>query len=139
VKSQGIADHGIIEAIEMHQFMCHKFLTFSFGPQINFIIGAHPNHLHEFAYLPTWIQGTMGVCCTTSLSHAAHLLFLSSGGKSAVLSAITVALGGKANSTGRGNGLKSFIREGQAYVFHAVEMFFFSFRRRLERQKSQFR
>ncbi|KAJ6621808.1 hypothetical protein B0H10DRAFT_2162890 [Mycena sp. CBHHK59/15] len=69
----GIAEHGIIEAIEMHQFMCHKYLTFSFGPQINFIIG----------------------------------------GKSAVLSAITVALGGKANSTGRGNGLKSFIREGQ--------------------------
>lgn len=38
------------------------------------------------------------------------------GGKSAVLSAITVALGGKANSTGRANGLKSFIREGQSYV-----------------------
>ncbi|KAJ7134841.1 P-loop containing nucleoside triphosphate hydrolase protein [Mycena epipterygia] len=74
----GIADHGIIEAIEMHQFMCHKFLTFSFGPQINFIIGHNGS------------------------------------GKSAVLSAITVALGGKANSTGRGNGLKSFIREGQA-------------------------
>ncbi|KAK0188177.1 hypothetical protein F5146DRAFT_1104896 [Armillaria mellea] len=70
---QGIAEHGIIEAIEMHQFMCHKYLTFSFGPQINFIIG----------------------------------------GKSAVLSAITVALGGKANSTGRGSGLKAFIREGQ--------------------------
>ncbi|KAJ7095700.1 P-loop containing nucleoside triphosphate hydrolase protein [Mycena belliarum] len=74
----GIADHGIIEGIEMHQFMCHKFLTFSFGPQINFIIGHNGS------------------------------------GKSAVLSAITVALGGKANSTGRGNGLKSFIREGQA-------------------------
>ncbi|KAJ7432761.1 P-loop containing nucleoside triphosphate hydrolase protein [Mycena galericulata] len=74
----GIADHGIIETIEMHQFMCHKFLTFSFGPQINFIIGHNGS------------------------------------GKSAVLSAITVALGGKANSTGRGNGLKSFIREGQA-------------------------
>ncbi|KAJ7625351.1 P-loop containing nucleoside triphosphate hydrolase protein [Mycena polygramma] len=74
----GIADHGIIEAIEMHQFMCHKYLTFSFGPQINFIIGHNGS------------------------------------GKSAVLSAITVALGGKANSTGRGNGLKSFIREGQA-------------------------
>ncbi|KAJ7781699.1 P-loop containing nucleoside triphosphate hydrolase protein [Mycena maculata] len=73
----GIADHGIIEAIEMHQFMCHKYLTFSFGPQINFIIGHNGS------------------------------------GKSAVLSAITVALGGKANSTGRGNGLKSFIREGQ--------------------------
>ncbi|KAF8171934.1 P-loop containing nucleoside triphosphate hydrolase protein [Mycena galopus ATCC 62051] len=62
----------------MHQFMCHKYLTFSFGPQINFIIGHNGS------------------------------------GKSAVLSAITVALGGKANSTGRGNGLKSFIREGQA-------------------------
>ncbi|KAJ6525222.1 hypothetical protein DFH09DRAFT_173736 [Mycena vulgaris] len=74
----GIADHGIIEGIEMHQFMCHKYLTFSFGPQINFIIGHNGS------------------------------------GKSAVLSAITVALGGKANSTGRGTGLKSFIREGQA-------------------------
>lgn len=38
------------------------------------------------------------------------------GGKSAVLSALTIALGGKAISTGRGNGLKSFIREGQRYV-----------------------
>ncbi|KAH9926088.1 P-loop containing nucleoside triphosphate hydrolase protein [Amylocystis lapponica] len=70
----GIAEMGIIESLEMHQFMCHKYLTFSFGPQINFIIG----------------------------------------GKSAVLSALTVALGGKATSTGRGSGLKSFIREGQA-------------------------
>lgn len=25
----------------MHQFMCHKYLTFDFGPQINFIIGTH--------------------------------------------------------------------------------------------------
>ncbi len=35
------------------------------------------------------------------------------GGKSAVLTALTVALGGKANITGRGAGLKAFIREGQ--------------------------
>ncbi|KAG1884988.1 P-loop containing nucleoside triphosphate hydrolase protein [Suillus subluteus] len=73
----GIAEHGIIESIEMHHFMCHKRLTFTFGPQINFIIGHNGS------------------------------------GKSAVLSAITIALGGKANSTGRGSGLKSFIREGQ--------------------------
>ncbi|KAJ7175114.1 P-loop containing nucleoside triphosphate hydrolase protein [Mycena crocata] len=73
----GIADHGIIESIEMHQFMCHKYLTFSFGPQINFIIGHNGS------------------------------------GKSAVLSALTVALGAKATSTGRGSGLKAFIREGQ--------------------------
>ncbi|KAI0357379.1 P-loop containing nucleoside triphosphate hydrolase protein [Trametes cingulata] len=74
----GIAEMGIIESIEMHQFMCHKYLTFSLGPQINFIIGHNGS------------------------------------GKSAVLSALTVALGGKANTTGRGSGLKSFIREGQA-------------------------
>ncbi|EIN12535.1 P-loop containing nucleoside triphosphate hydrolase protein [Punctularia strigosozonata HHB-11173 SS5] len=72
-----VAESGIIESIEMHQFMCHKFLTFTFGPQINFIIGHNGS------------------------------------GKSAVLTAITVALGGKATTTGRGSGLKSFIREGQ--------------------------
>lgn len=30
---------GIIEKLELHQFMCHKYLEFTFGPQINFIIG----------------------------------------------------------------------------------------------------
>ncbi|GJE88371.1 hypothetical protein PsYK624_044540 [Phanerochaete sordida] len=78
-KHQGsIADMGIIEKLELHQFMCHKYLEFTFGPQINFIIGHNGS------------------------------------GKSAVLSALTVALGGKANVTGRGAGLKSFIREGQS-------------------------
>ncbi|KAH9990809.1 P-loop containing nucleoside triphosphate hydrolase protein [Russula vinacea] len=78
IKQQGgAAKFGIIEAIEMHHFMCHKFLTFKFGPQINFIIGHNGS------------------------------------GKSAVLTAITVALGGKATATGRGNGLRAFIREGQ--------------------------
>ncbi|KIL59060.1 hypothetical protein M378DRAFT_85587 [Amanita muscaria Koide BX008] len=74
----GVAEHGIIESVELNQFMCHKLLTFQFGPQINFIIGK--------------------TFC----------------GKSAVLSAIAVALGGKANSTGRGSGIKSFIKEGQS-------------------------
>ena len=32
---------GIIESLEMHNFMCHKYLTFTFGPQINFIIGEY--------------------------------------------------------------------------------------------------
>ncbi|TFY75234.1 hypothetical protein EWM64_g8778 [Hericium alpestre] len=76
----GVAKFGVIEMIEMHQFMCHKYLVFKLGPQINFIIGHNGS------------------------------------GKSAVLSAITVALGGKATATGRGNGLKSFIREGQRHV-----------------------
>ncbi|KAF9038264.1 P-loop containing nucleoside triphosphate hydrolase protein [Hymenopellis radicata] len=72
-----ISEHGIIEQVEMHQFMCHKYLTFKMGPDVNFIIGRNGS------------------------------------GKSAVLSAITIALGGKSSSTGRGTGLKSFIREGQ--------------------------
>ena len=40
-------------------------------------------------------------------------------GKSAVLSALTVALGGKATATGRGNGLKAFIREGERWDLNA--------------------
>lgn len=30
---------GVIERIELVNFMCHKLLTVSFGPQINFVIG----------------------------------------------------------------------------------------------------
>jgi hypothetical protein len=37
---------------------------------------------------------------------------LMTGGKSALLSAITIAMGGKAAITGRGNGLKDLIRKG---------------------------
>jgi chromosome segregation ATPase len=47
------------------------------------------------------------------------------GGKSAVLTAITVALGGKATSTGRGSGLRAFIREGQPYVSFSLDIFIF--------------
>lgn len=36
---QNIAEMGIIERLELVQFMCHKYLVFTFGPQINFIIG----------------------------------------------------------------------------------------------------
>lgn len=48
-------------------------------------------------------------------AYSIRAVTVKSGGKSAVLSAITIALGGKANSTGRGSGLKAFIREGQRY------------------------
>ena len=81
----------------MSQFMCHKLLSFNFGPQINFIIGTSRMDTH---------------IATSSDALAGH----NGSGKSAVLSAITVALGGKTASTGRGAGLKSFIREGQSYV-----------------------
>ena len=41
---------GIIERVEMIDFMCHAYLEFNFGPQINFIIGERPPHpLHRDA------------------------------------------------------------------------------------------
>jgi hypothetical protein len=111
--AQGIADHGIIEYVEMTQFMCHKFLRFTFGPQINFIIGTL--FVLEYLYHEEFINL---IQVTTEVGLPSHLRGpsadnVSIGGKSAVLSAITLALGGKTASTGRGTGIKSFIREGQ--------------------------
>ena len=51
--------------------------------------------------------------CLFVISNSMRPLTDFTGGKSAVLSAITIALGGKTASTGRGTGLKSFIQEGQ--------------------------
>ena len=40
-------------------------------------------------------------------------------GKSAVLTALTICLGGKASATNRGQNLKSFIKEGQEYFYQS--------------------
>ncbi|KAG0318300.1 Structural maintenance of chromosomes protein 6 [Linnemannia gamsii] len=71
-----VAEMGVIELIEMHDFMCHRHLKVPFGPKINFIIGHNGS------------------------------------GKSAILTAIMVCLGGKASVTNRGASLKALIREG---------------------------
>ncbi|KAF9906997.1 Structural maintenance of chromosomes protein 6 [Linnemannia zychae] len=71
-----VAEMGVIEVIEMHDFMCHRHLKVPFGPKINFIIGHNGS------------------------------------GKSAILTAIMVCLGGKASVTNRGHSLKALIREG---------------------------
>ncbi|TIC45393.1 P-loop containing nucleoside triphosphate hydrolase protein [Wallemia mellicola] len=87
-----VADAGIIQYVEVYNFMCHKYLacgytivgsasfnslTVDLGPQLNFIIGHNGS------------------------------------GKSAILTAITLALGGRATATNRGSTLKSFIKSGQ--------------------------
>lgn len=72
--------------------MFKRYLTFRFGPQVNFIIGNNGSK-----------SASLSMICAQD----------GAGGKSAVLSAITLALGGKAGSTGRGSGLKSFIKSGE--------------------------
>ncbi|ODV94576.1 hypothetical protein PACTADRAFT_81147 [Pachysolen tannophilus NRRL Y-2460] len=69
---------GIIEKIELTNFMCHDHFEVEFGPQINFIIGHNGS------------------------------------GKSAILTAISVGLGAKANETNRGSSLKSLIKNGSS-------------------------
>ncbi|KAK9693598.1 Structural maintenance of chromosomes protein 6, partial [Basidiobolus ranarum] len=72
------AQLGVIESIELVNFMCHRYLKVNLGPKINFIIGHNGS------------------------------------GKSAILSGITVCLGGKATVTNRASNLKSLIREGSS-------------------------
>ncbi|KZO95925.1 P-loop containing nucleoside triphosphate hydrolase protein, partial [Calocera viscosa TUFC12733] len=72
-----VAEMGIVQSLELVNFMCHKNLKFHFGPQLNFIIGHNGS------------------------------------GKSAILTALTVALGGKATATSRASSLKTLIKEGE--------------------------
>jgi hypothetical protein len=44
-------------------------------------------------------------------------------GKSAVLTALTICLGGKASSTNRGGSLKAFIKEGQEYAQYTLQRY----------------
>lgn len=75
---------GTIARVDMVNFMCHRNLCIALGPHINFIIGHNGS-----AYTLT-------------------------GGKSAILTALTVALGGRASATSRGSSVKSFVRQGAA-------------------------
>ncbi|XP_045700489.1 structural maintenance of chromosomes protein 6 [Phyllostomus hastatus] len=72
------AEVGIIESIQLRNFMCHSMLgPFKFGSNVNFIVGNNGS------------------------------------GKSAVLTALIVGLGGKAIATNRGSSLKGFVKDGQ--------------------------
>ena len=75
-KNEAVAS-GILERVEMKNFMCHGEYRVDLGPLINFICGQNGS------------------------------------GKSAILTAIILCLGGKASATNRGSSLKSFIKEGQ--------------------------
>ncbi|XP_068955434.1 structural maintenance of chromosomes protein 6 [Petaurus breviceps papuanus] len=73
------AEVGIIESIQLKNFMCHAMLgPFRFGSNVNFVVGNNGS------------------------------------GKSAVLTALIVGLGGKATATNRGSSLKGFVRDGHS-------------------------
>lgn len=74
------AEYGILEGVDLLNFMCHEKYEFKFGPLINFVCGKNGS------------------------------------GKSAVLTAITLCLGGKASATNRGARLQDFIKEGRDHA-----------------------
>ncbi|SCZ98849.1 BZ3500_MvSof-1268-A1-R1_Chr7-1g09293 [Microbotryum saponariae] len=72
------AQSGIIEQVDLYQFMCHTYITIKFGPQMNFLVGHNGS------------------------------------GKSAVLTGITMALGGNAKATNRATNGAGLVKEGAA-------------------------
>lgn len=67
---------GVLESVDLYNFMCHARYEFVLGPLINFVCGKNGS------------------------------------GKSAILTAIILCLGGKASATNRGASMKKFIKEG---------------------------
>jgi len=67
-KKKTIAESGIIERVELFQFMCHQRLTFSFGPQINFIIGNSPL-LFTGPFFSDRVPGHNGSKCFSFIEH----------------------------------------------------------------------
>ena len=81
------SEAGVIKRITVIDFMNHRHTTVDFGVRMNFIVGHNGSTYKRSNYLTI-------------------------GGKSAILTAIAIALGGKAALTGRANGVKELIRKG---------------------------
>lgn len=75
---QGTAQSGIVEKIELRNFMCHANFSIDFGPKLNFVMGRNGS------------------------------------GKSTILTALMIALGGKTSSTNRGSSLKDLVKKGES-------------------------
>ncbi|NXF35088.1 SMC6 protein, partial [Nyctibius bracteatus] len=82
-----VGEVGIIESIQLKNFMCHSMLgPFQFGSNLNFVVGNNGS------------------------------------GKSSVLTALIVGLGGKATATNRGSSLKMFVRDGETSADIAITL-----------------
>ncbi|KAL8290054.1 hypothetical protein RQP46_002993 [Phenoliferia psychrophenolica] len=81
-----VAQAGVIQQVDLQNFMCHTLCTVSFGPQINFLIGNNGS------------------------------------GKSAVLTGISIALGGNAKATNRANKGGDLVKEGTPFALCTVRL-----------------
>ncbi|KAJ2616935.1 Structural maintenance of chromosomes protein 6 [Coemansia sp. RSA 1365] len=77
---------GIVERVELIDFMCHERADVQLCPKVNFITGQNGS------------------------------------GKSAILTGLIIALGGKATATNRAPSLKEFVREGRTRAIVRVEL-----------------
>ncbi|KAJ2319784.1 Structural maintenance of chromosomes protein 6, partial [Coemansia sp. RSA 2610] len=77
---------GIVERVELTDFMCHERADVNLCPKVNFITGQNGS------------------------------------GKSAILTAMIIAMGGKASATNRAPSLKEFIREGRSRAVVRVHL-----------------
>ncbi|KIS72332.1 DNA repair protein SMC6 [Mycosarcoma maydis] len=84
--SHGTAQSGIVEKIELRNFMCHANFSIQFGPKLNFVMGRNGS------------------------------------GKSTILTALMIALGGKTSSTNRGSSLKDLVKKGESSATITVTM-----------------
>ncbi|KAJ2662182.1 Structural maintenance of chromosomes protein 6 [Coemansia sp. RSA 1199] len=77
---------GIVERVELTDFMCHEYADVNLCHKVNFITGQNGS------------------------------------GKSAILTGLVIALGGKASATNRAPNLKEFIREGRSRAVVRVHL-----------------
>lgn len=119
---QSLGDIGVIESITLKNFMCHQNLgPFQFGSNVNFIVGNNGSkclkRFQQFYYFKfehdkySNEQENLGPLSDPNLDVL--------GGKSAILTALIVGLGGKATMTNRGVSLKGFVKNGEGLVSSA--------------------
>jgi hypothetical protein len=91
-------ESGHIVRIYVENFMCHRKMTVDFGRHVNFVTGENGSGTETFR-----------TECAASCDFNCYFLF---SGKSAIVVAVQLCLGGAARVTGRGQSLATLIREG---------------------------
>jgi len=120
-EEEGEGEGGVVESITLKNFMCHALLgPFAFGTNVNFIVGNNGSEFERSVLMCCVVLCRRLFCFAVSRMlqpDRFNVVFSSCapGGKSAVLTALIVALGGTAQATNRGASLKGFVKEGERY------------------------